>query len=623
MSTDDRIRDAFDDLDQRVARDLRADTARPARNRTDDRGWLRHPGLAIAGLVVVIGLGAVAIVLAGGDGDGDQQVATATSTTEPSDQEASDPDPNDPDPDDDAVTGTTSGDDVGTDGPDPVTARARFRVATDRVAADAADPFLNVRVEADPGATLMAKLPATYTGLVATGATATAADGGDWVEVELLHPVAVDRIDDRTGRPVAGWVNAAFVEELVDGVAVGTDEVAACAGADQAAEGRTGSLASGHLYGLESALVGDDCLRIVMTFGAGRAPFEWLGLPATTGPAVDLPGVLVTMSGGQGVAVDLDGIDSAWIDATDTDNGVYLARQDDGGLELLLPTPADEVGITTLAERGIAVIDLRLTGPAPASGQGVALTRDPLIGPGSVDLVGVARPFEASLGATVVDEDGQPVEAVMSGNVGTNRAVEYGVGTNDWLEAWGRWALRVEGLAPGDYTVRFDSGGVADAETFDVAVTIDQAGEEPTLATDTDQAVAAQLVGLARFGAIDADVLADEVALALGPEIERVATGDELTDPDNWWLGDEEGFEGLVGPFNPLQALQRTGLRVTAGPVPHCAGPPRDWPAEFDGLRQINIEPIGIDSCLQWFGIHLFLDNDDRIAAVVNDLFGP
>ena len=37
----------------------------------------------------------------------------------------------------------------------------------------------------------------------------------------------------------------------------------------------------------------------------------------------------------------------------------------------------------------------------------------------------------------------------------------------------------------------------------------------------------------------------------------------------------------------------------------------------------MNVEPTGIDSCIQWFGVHLFLDDDDRIAAVSLDLFGP
>ncbi|MCP5030635.1 MAG: hypothetical protein GY939_02455, partial [Actinomycetia bacterium] len=47
------------------------------------------------------------------------------------------------------------------------------------------------------------------------------------------------------------------------------------------------------------------------------------------------------------------------------------------------------------------------------------------------------------------------------------------------------------------------------------------------------------------------------------------------------------------------------------------------WPAEYDGLRQINIEPIGIDSCISWFGVSVFLDSSDQIAGVVLDLFGP
>lgn len=117
--------------------------------------------------------------------------------------------------------------------------------------------------------------------------------------------------------------------------------------------------------------------------------------------------------------------------------------------------------------------------------------------------------------------------------------------------------------------------------------------------------------------------LADEVILLLGPDIKASTPADELVDPGAWTIDEADGFGGFDGPFSALSALDTNSLRFTAGPVPHCAGPPRDWPSELDGLRQVNIEPVGIDSCIAWFGVHLFLDGDDRIAAVAYDLFGP
>ncbi|MEL6984803.1 MAG: hypothetical protein AAFO29_20410, partial [Actinomycetota bacterium] len=140
---------------------------------------------------------------------------------------------------------------------------------------------------------------------------------------------------------------------------------------------------------------------------------------------------------------------------------------------------------------------------------------------------------------------------------------------------------------------------------------------------EAEARAAGRLISFAQGSPIDEALLADEVTLLLGPVIRSEATADRLADPQAWTIDEPDGFAEFTGPFNPLSSLDGERLRITAGPTDHCAGPPRDWPAELDGLRQVNIEPIGIDSCIAWFGVHLFLDDDDRIAAVAYDLFGP
>ncbi|MEM9564216.1 MAG: hypothetical protein AAGA93_16460 [Actinomycetota bacterium] len=647
MTADDRIRAAFEDLSDRAARSAAgADRPVPDAGRSGGRGassspWLR-PGLAVAGLAVAVAAGAAAVTLGGGGGGDGQQVATETPTSLDGSADSDDAggaDDSRPvattdeavDPDADS-TGSTTDPTV-----DPVLDAGRYRVATAAVAADTADPFLNVRAAPDAGAELVAKLPAAYVGLDATGRTETAADGGTWLEVALLDPVPLadpSLADGGDGVPVSGWVNAGFVEALPDGLAVTTDELPACGGpgADGddggggGAAADAGGLDDGHVYAVRSGYVSGDCLRIVLTFGAGSAPFVWGELPGGTGPATAVPAVFTTQSGGSGIIVDLGPVDSAWPAATETGDGVYIVRADDGRLDLVVPVAAQEAGVTALPGRGLVVVDLVVESDPPDDDQGVVLVSPTIVTAGGIEVGGLARPFEATLGVDVVDLDGNPIEAVFSGSdfLGTIRTTEYGVRTTDWTEAWGRFVVRVEDLAPGTYLLRLDPGGGAEvSEPRVIRFAVEDAGEAPSLADQAELAIADALIDFASGPLITPLPLADEVVLALGPDVDRAVPAAELSEPGAWALGAPDGFAGFSGPFNPLDQLRRSGHRITTGPVAPCAGPPRDWPAALDGLRQVNVEPIGIDSCIAWYGVHLFLDDEDRIAGVVLDLFGP
>ncbi|MDH4277253.1 MAG: Gmad2 immunoglobulin-like domain-containing protein [Acidimicrobiia bacterium] len=584
------------------------------------------PALAFAVLAVIAVFGAWQLLP--GDDSGSADIATDGDL-------ADDGTTGDTDDSDGAITtgdGTSDSIDTTTDTDDGATpaigeAGARYRVDTAKVAADTGDPFLNVRWAPDAGAELLAKLPPTYRGIVLTGESATADEGATWFSVQLIDPVQVNLGEPLHGGQPIGWVNAAFILPLEDGIAVGTDEVPACAFLPEESGTVGGLSSSGYVYALESRRLRDDCLRVVVTLGAGSTPFMWEEIPAGTGPATALPDAFVTSSGGSGVSLELgDNIASVWPNATETDDGVYIARSNDGTVDLVTPVPVGRVGITPLAGSGILVIDMEVAGDAPQKGRFVALLDEPNVSAGTVTVTGLARPFEANLGVSIVDDDGKPVAALYSGSaaLGTLRGTEYGVQTNDWTEAWGRFAVTAADLQPGSYTMLLDGeGGVDTPSRTAVPFSITEGPSTETAEPDAgDQAVAQALVRFAQGGALTDVDLADEVTLGLGLSHQETFTRSELANRNNWEI-DVDEFEGFAGPFDILQPLVDGQVSFSSGSIPHCAGPPLDWPTEWDALSQVNIEPVGADSCIQWYAVNLFRNNNGEIEVIVLDLFGP
>ncbi len=195
---------------------------------------------------------------------------------------------------------------------------------------------------------------------------------------------------------------------------------------------------------------------------------------------------------GFGAVVDLGGVRSAWSGATETADGIYLVRDGDR-LQLWSPTPVDRLTVHRLDDRGIVVVDLVVDSERAASptGPGVVLTRQPWAGLGSFEAIGIARPFEANLGVAIYDDSGNPVEAVYSGSlsIGTIRATTYAVQTEDWTQAWAPFAVRAEGLVPGEYTMVLNAqGGSDNPQTLQLSFTV----AEPSV-TETQLATSAEL----------------------------------------------------------------------------------------------------------------------------------
>ncbi len=516
--------------------------------------------------------------------------------------------------------------------PDSQIPTERYRVDAEVVAADTNDPFLNVRSGPGTEFPVVAKLPPNYSGILSQGDATVTDDGALWIPIALFNPVeftpdpAQEFVDHGEG-----WVNIALLEPLPDGIAVGTDEVPACRDGEF---GQLGGTMSGepYVYGLESTYLTDTCLRVVVSFGQGEVPIIWEDIPAGTGPASALPSILNTMSGGFGSIVDLGATEWTWPEATETDDGVYIVRGGDGGLELVAPMRVDRVNVTALPEQGMVVVDLKVAEPPVVTDQLVVLTEPPLVGAGSVSVNGLARPFEATLGVSVVDADNNPVAGVFSGSsfLGTIETDQYAVSTSDWTVAWGRFSVKVDGLEPGSYTLLLNAQGGSDTPSpTRIAFTItDPPVDVPTLAGDDEQVAAKALIRFAQGGSFTDLPVADEVILSLGLDEQIVRTQDQLADRDNWFFEAESGFGGFDGPFSVLQTLSGDGARhpkFTAGPMPWCAGGFKEWPAEWQAMNQVNIEPavpFG-QSCISWFGVSLFLNDADEIEVIVLDLFGP
>ena len=523
-----------------------------------------------------------------------------------------------------------------------VAAIRRYRVNKTLVDADTADPFLNVRRGPSADHDLLAKLPSAYTGLRRTGEEATADDGAVWFEVELLDPVAVTPPEPLEGSPPIGWVNSNYLEPLPEGLPVTLEEVPGCVDDYTQVEATTGSRPADFVYAVESAYLSDSCLRVVLTFGSGDVPVDWeYATGVNRGPADSIPEVFETASGSIGSYVDLGGVESVWWGATETDDGVYIVDPARDGLEMWALQPAERTMLRAVPERGVLVLDMVVRDDValPVTGPDVALTGQLTAGSEAVTVAGISRPFEGQLGVTIEDGSGAPVETVYSGSLvpGTIETSEYFVYLPDWYPAWRPFAAQAEGLAPGDYVMVLDAGGGADdSHPLRLPFTIEEPDYTgmpgwyddfigaPPLATEDEQDIVRSLIA---FGTGEADLpgvpFADEVKLGLGTTFTWEVAGSRLADRDVWIAG-TDFFAGYDGEFSALQTLARDEHpRVTVGPIPHCAGAPLEWPADFADWRQINVEPIVTDSCLQWSAVSIFLNADDEVAAVVIDLWEP
>ena len=114
------------------------------------------------------------------------------------------------------------------------------------------------------------------------------------------------------------------------------------------------------------------------------------------------------------------------------------------------------------------------------------------------------------------------------------------------------------------------------------------------------------------------------VGIGDGPTSTTVA-GDELGELAAWEL--ETEYAERSGPFSALDVLAASGgwYELREGVVGTCPEGAGEAPAELEGLRALSLaSPADVTSaCLEWWGVTLFLDAQDRIRGVALRLGAP
>lgn len=130
----------------------------------------------------------------------------------------------------------------------------------------------------------------------------------------------------------------------------------------------------------------------------------------------------------------------------------------------------------------------------------------------------------------------------------------------------------------------------------------------------------ARAPGTARLTAIP---FAEKVKLGLSDRIVMERARSEFVQADAWVLR-ADIFRGRYGPFSLLELLARDGpTTISVGPHPHCASSPVPPPTEFASARRLSVQPTGIDTCLFWWTVDLFVSPAGRIEAITLDLWDP
>jgi hypothetical protein len=144
--------------------------------------------------------------------------------------------------------------------------------------------------------------------------------------------------------------------------------------------------------------------------------------------------------------------------------------------------------------------------------------------------------------------------------------------------------------------------------------------------TAADERLIGAIVAFARApsaGTLAAVPFADRVRLGLSDRLMTERASRDLLRPDAWVL-EQVAFRGHVGPYSALDVLAKSGPTVVSvGPHPHCASPPVPPPVDFAASRRVSVQPTGIDTCLLWWTVDLFVSPTGRIEAVTLDLWDP
>ena len=144
--------------------------------------------------------------------------------------------------------------------------------------------------------------------------------------------------------------------------------------------------------------------------------------------------------------------------------------------------------------------------------------------------------------------------------------------------------------------------------------------------TPADERAVQALTAFARApsaGTLAAIPFADRVRLGLSDRLMTERASVDLVRPDAWVL-QQVHFRGGVGPHSALDLLAKSGSTIIwVGPHPHCASAPVPPPVDLVGSRRVSVQPTGVDTCLKWWTVDLFMSSAGLIEAVTLDLWDP
>lgn len=301
------------------------------------------------------------------------------------------------------------------------------------------DDVLNGRFSPGVGSNINAEIDPAYGTVRVKGVEEESEDGGVWTSVTYSPDTQL--VFEPFAGPAYGWVNSAFLAPISGWLPPGgacdlTSGIGDLAGDDAST--------ADEIYDVTAIDLGD-CVRIVVTF-AESASGDHLGvvLPPIAAAAIDQARLRISAPVDTVLrhATDLFAEDYAGLVASRPGNGLWI--------DIALPGAASVRG---LAETGQLVVDLEKGDVSEIFVRdGTIVALPPIETPSSFIFVGYARPFEATMSVHVGEWQGDAVfpESILGPSVILDGAALM---TTGWLDAWGIYEFRVEGLQSGQYQV--------------------------------------------------------------------------------------------------------------------------------------------------------------------------
>ena len=143
---------------------------------------------------------------------------------------------------------------------------------------------------------------------------------------------------------------------------------------------------------------------------------------------------------------------------------------------------------------------------------------------------------------------------------------------------------------------------------------------------EADAALAREFYRFAADPSLGAPFASGDVWVGIEDGLKSISlAGSELGELVAWEL--DTGYAERSGPFSALDTLAESGgyYELRDGVAGTCPGGNDKAPPELDGLRAISLTaPDDVTSaCLEWWGVTLFLDSQDRIRGVALRLGSP